>query len=327
MSVSDSEAAFIAFISTFLIVSFLSNVCVVVVMMKIKRMRTVTNIFLSNLAVSDIILTFFVLPQQVHDVSHTDEYFEPEILCKLVNCLPVFSITCSIYSMVALAEERYRAIVLGPMHVIHRKRALEIIGGIWILSALVAMPTFVDYSVHLEPMTSQDVGNTTAVALHMLCKSKSDVFDKVNGVFILCASYMMPQAFIFSRYYRLVTFIVRQGQEVTGGLTSSFVSHNRKRIIKMLIIIAVLFSFAWLPYFILLVGASSSSEAGSGIVLVQLTLAVFSTSYNIVLYLIYNAAFRKSFLSIFCCVRPSTVHPSLPLSLPITSVAPADFTV
>ena len=79
MSVSDSEAAFIAFISTFLIVSFLSNVCVVVVMMKIKRMRTVTNIFLSNLAVSDIILTSFVLPQQVHDVSHTDEYFERKL--------------------------------------------------------------------------------------------------------------------------------------------------------------------------------------------------------------------------------------------------------
>ena len=76
MSMSDSEAAFIAFISTFLILSFLSNVCVVVVVMKIKTMRTVTNIFLSNLAVSDMIFAAFVLPQQVHDVSHTEEYFE-----------------------------------------------------------------------------------------------------------------------------------------------------------------------------------------------------------------------------------------------------------
>ena len=30
------------------------------------------------------------------------------IHCKLGHCLPVLSITCSIYSMVALAEERYR---------------------------------------------------------------------------------------------------------------------------------------------------------------------------------------------------------------------------
>ncbi|KAI0230866.1 hypothetical protein LSAT2_018778 [Lamellibrachia satsuma] len=116
----------------------------------------------------------------------------------------------------------------------YRKRALEIIGGIWTLSALVATPTFVDYSVHLEPITSTDVSNTTAK----------------------------------------------------------------------------------------LTGQSSSAEAASGFVLIQLTLAVFSTSYNIVIYLIYNAEFRKSFLNIFCCVRPSTVHPSLPLGLPVTPAPP-----
>ena len=79
MSLSDSETAFIAFISTFLILSFLSNVSVVVVMLKIKTLRTVTNIFLSNLAISDMILASLVLPQQVHDVSHTDEYFERKL--------------------------------------------------------------------------------------------------------------------------------------------------------------------------------------------------------------------------------------------------------
>ncbi|KAI0232681.1 hypothetical protein LSAT2_017018, partial [Lamellibrachia satsuma] len=213
------------------------------------------------------------------------------------------------------------------MHSIYRKRALHIIGGIWTLSALVATPTFVVYSVHIESMTPQDVRNATAVTSHMICKPKSDVFDKMNGVFIVCTSYMIPQALIFSRYYRLVTFILRHGHQTTGGLTSSFVSHNRTRIIKMLVIIAVLFSFAWLPYFVLLVGTkmtgqSNSAEADSGFVFVQLTLAVFSTSYNIVLYLIYNAEFRKSFHNIFCCVRPSTVHPSFPLSLPVTPAPP-----
>ena len=144
------------------------------------------------------------------------------------------------------------------MHAIYRKRALKIIGGIWALSALVATPTFVDYSIHPEPMTSQYVNNTTALTSRILCKPKSDVFDKMNGFFILCSSYMTPQALIFSRYYRLITFIAQQGHQTTGGLSSSFVSHNRTRIIKMLIIIAVLFSFAWLPYFVLLVGDVSS---------------------------------------------------------------------
>ncbi|KAI0240180.1 hypothetical protein LSAT2_009140, partial [Lamellibrachia satsuma] len=71
-----------------------------------------------------------------------------------------------------------------------------------------------------------------------------------------------------------------------------------------------------------IIGQSSSEEAASWSALVQLTLAVFSTSYNIFLYLIYNAEFRKSFLGIFCFVRPSTVHPSLPLGLPVTPAPP-----
>ena len=66
-------------------------------------------------------------------------------------------------------------------------------------------------------------------------------------------------------------------------------------------------------------GQSSSVQAASGLVLVQLTLAVFSTSYNIFLYLIYNGEFRRSFVAIFCCVRPSAVHPSVS-TIPRTGV-------
>ena len=79
MSLTDREAAFIAFISTFMIFSFLSNACIVAVVVKIKTLRTVTNLFLTNLAVSDLILVSLILPLQVNNISHTDEYIE----CKL----------------------------------------------------------------------------------------------------------------------------------------------------------------------------------------------------------------------------------------------------
>ena len=76
MRLSNSEVAFIAFISTFLIFIFLSNVCVVVVIMNIKTLRMVTNMYLTNLAISDMITISLILPLQVHDISHTDEYDE-----------------------------------------------------------------------------------------------------------------------------------------------------------------------------------------------------------------------------------------------------------
>ena len=76
MTLTAAAATFTAFISTFIILSFLCNVSVLYVILKIKTMRTVTNIFLSNLAISDIILAAIALPLQVHDISHADEFFE-----------------------------------------------------------------------------------------------------------------------------------------------------------------------------------------------------------------------------------------------------------
>ena len=152
---------------------------------------------------------------------------------------------------------RFRAIVLGPPMTINKKLALMIIGGIWTLAALVATPTFVDYNVQLAPigLTPHEDNNVTATTLQLQCMPQSDVFDKCNAVFILCASYIIPQTVIFCRYYGLVRFIVHHSHKSVGTLTSSFVSTNRKRIVKMLIIIAVFFSLAWFPYFVLLVDA------------------------------------------------------------------------
>ena len=56
--------------------SFTGNVFILIVLTRIKTMRNVTNIFLCNLAISDMILTSLVLPQQIHDISHADDYFE-----------------------------------------------------------------------------------------------------------------------------------------------------------------------------------------------------------------------------------------------------------
>ena len=73
-----------AIISTFIILSFPSNVCVVVVVL-VKMTRTVTNMFLTTLAVSYMILVSVVLPLQVHDISHANEYDE----CKLHVACPM----------------------------------------------------------------------------------------------------------------------------------------------------------------------------------------------------------------------------------------------
>jgi len=75
-SLTSTQKAFIAATSTWLVVSFAANVCIIVVIMRMKKMRTVTNMFLGNLALTDIILIAFAIPLQLHDVTHSNNYYE-----------------------------------------------------------------------------------------------------------------------------------------------------------------------------------------------------------------------------------------------------------
>ncbi|KAI0222357.1 hypothetical protein LSAT2_026405, partial [Lamellibrachia satsuma] len=75
-ALDSTQKVFIAAMSLWLITSFMANVCVIVVTMRIKKTRTVTNMFLSNLAMSDLILISFAIPMQLHDVTHPKNYYE-----------------------------------------------------------------------------------------------------------------------------------------------------------------------------------------------------------------------------------------------------------
>ena len=50
--------------------SILSNALVIYCVARFKKLRTVTNILICNLSVSDILLAGFVMPQRLHDITH-----------------------------------------------------------------------------------------------------------------------------------------------------------------------------------------------------------------------------------------------------------------
>ena len=76
MSLTAPEAIFIFVVGTTLGVSVICNILVVVVVAVTPMLRNPTNVLLCNLAVSDMLLASVVLPQNLHDISHSDNYFE-----------------------------------------------------------------------------------------------------------------------------------------------------------------------------------------------------------------------------------------------------------
>ncbi|CAG9803143.1 unnamed protein product [Chironomus riparius] len=72
-------------------------------------MRTITNVFLLNLAISDLLLGIFCMPFTLIGMLLRDFIFG-EIMCKLLPYLQATSVSVSAWTLVAISVERYCAI-------------------------------------------------------------------------------------------------------------------------------------------------------------------------------------------------------------------------
>lgn len=92
--------------SCIVIVSTVGNVTVIWIIMAHKRMRTVTNYFLLNLAFAEASMsTFNTVINFVYAV-HNEWYFGL-VYCRFQNFFPIAAVFASIYSMSAIALDRY----------------------------------------------------------------------------------------------------------------------------------------------------------------------------------------------------------------------------
>ncbi|ESO87454.1 hypothetical protein LOTGIDRAFT_166607 [Lottia gigantea] len=306
------EAFFIAIITLVLVFSIVSNITVIIIMIKTPKLRNITNLFICNLSISDILLAGVVLPQNLHDLSHTEDYFEGDFLCRFVNVTPILLITGSIYTLVAIAFERRGALVLNleppkPIPVI-----LKSVPAIWIMSFVICIPTIFEYKEY----TFLD-GNVTRYSCGRLDEHFPLVYSISNGFMILIVSYVIPLILLMYNYSQIFRYFWKSKEEMKHEVESARNKSQRKhrlQVIKMLILVAAFFVVAWLPYFIILIIAKISgkddSEAYSGpINVLRIILAAFSTAYNVILYAIYNRNFREAFMSTFKRFRKSHVSP------------------
>ena len=75
---------FIIIVGIVLLFAVLSNGMVIYCVIRLKKLRTVTNIFICNLSASDILLAGVMLPQRLHDVSHSEEFYEGNVNDKII---------------------------------------------------------------------------------------------------------------------------------------------------------------------------------------------------------------------------------------------------
>ncbi|KAH7982658.1 hypothetical protein HPB52_006285 [Rhipicephalus sanguineus] len=121
-------------------VSILGNVLVLWIVASSRRMQTITNLFIANLAVADVIIGVFSIPFQFQ-AALLQRWALPYFMCAFCPYVQVVSVNVSVFTLTAIAVERYRAIT-SPLKARFCSKATAklLVLIIWLSSLVVASP-------------------------------------------------------------------------------------------------------------------------------------------------------------------------------------------
>lgn len=101
---------YMLYISIF-VIALLGNGIVCYIVFASPRMKTVTNYFIVNLAVGDILMSLFCVPFSFFSILLLQYWPFGTVLCHLVNYSQAISVLVSAYTLVAISIDRYIAIL------------------------------------------------------------------------------------------------------------------------------------------------------------------------------------------------------------------------
>ncbi|XP_076329763.1 trissin receptor-like [Tachypleus tridentatus] len=216
---------------------FVGNLLVILVVAFHRRMHTITNFFLTNLAVADFCVGLFCVYQNLYNYL-AESWSLGNFLCKMYHFVQSLSYTASIGILTVICLERYVAIV----HPMWRKRVITIrrlrivMALVWTVSAVYCSPRLFMFGTSAVPLRGKHF-----VICHMkrsLYNSKT--YDIVN--FVVC--FLLPLT-IISVIYTIIcvrlwkSHIPKQTNEVrmrplteSGSDTNAFLSATSSNICR-----------------------------------------------------------------------------------------------
>lgn len=96
------------------LIAFIGNGIVCFIVKSCQSMRTVTNFFIANLAVGDILMSLFCVPFSFVPTLILSYWPFGTVMCHLVNYTQATSVLVSAYTLVAISVDRY-IVIMWPL--------------------------------------------------------------------------------------------------------------------------------------------------------------------------------------------------------------------
>lgn len=299
----------LAYVTVFIIGLF-GNSFVVAVVYRTPRMRNVTNYFIVNLALADILVLIFCLPATLLGNIFVPWVLGP-VMCKTVPYVQGLSVAASVLSLIAVSIDRFLAICYPMKCQITTRRARVIIMFIWIVALLIPLPWAMYFD--LLPISEEYPD------LEMCFENWNDP-DSEKLYFLignLGFFYLLP-LLIISYCYVQIWFTVWTRNipgETKHEQMDMMMAKSKIKVVKMLVVVVVVFMLSWLPLYTIITfmkfAGQGLEEGGAGEELISLMVPIAqwlgssNSCINPILYAFFNNKFRRGFIAIVrskqCC--------------------------
>lgn len=115
-----------------------------------QRLRNVTNLFIANLSIADILIGAFAIPFQFL-AALLQRWILPNFMCAFCSFVQIVSVNVSIFTLAAIAADRYFIVVNPIDQRITKEKAKKIIGLIWCVAVTAAAPAILALKVNMVP--------------------------------------------------------------------------------------------------------------------------------------------------------------------------------
>ncbi|XP_046739134.1 orexin receptor type 2-like isoform X1 [Diprion similis] len=302
----------IAMHSVVFVAGLVGNALVCVAVYRNHSMRTVTNYFIVNLAVADLLVILICLPPTVvWDVTET--WFLGLRLCKAVPYFQTVSVSVSILTLTFISIDRWYAICFPLKFKSTTSRAKTAIIIIWVVALLFDLP---------DLMVLQTVQHKYRVETIFFTQCAPSWSHKSEATFIiikLVILYTAPLLFMSIAYWQIVRVLWRS--DIPGHNFSSRGSHviattnnpgnlegqlrSRRKAAKMLVAVVLMFAVCYFPVHLLSILRYTvelkANQTTKTISLLAHWLCYANSAVNPLIYNFMSGKFRKEFRRTFCC--------------------------
>ncbi|XP_048205402.1 neuropeptides B/W receptor type 2 [Perognathus longimembris pacificus] len=271
------------------------NTAVIYVILRAPKMKTVTNVFVLNLAIADGLFAL-VLPANIAE--HLLQHWPfGETLCKLVLAIDHYNIFSSAYFLAVMSADRY-LVVLATVR--SRRMPTRTRGGakvaslcVWLGVTIMVLPFFSFAHVYSNELQVPSCG--------LSFPRPEQAWLKASRIYTLVLGFLVPMCTICVLYVDLL----RRLRAMRLRSSAKALSKAKRKVTVLVLAVLAVCLFCWAPFHLASV-VSLTTDVPQTALVIGISYAITSLSYansclNPFLYAFLDDSFRKNFRTMVLC--------------------------